>query len=83
MTDKELKRLSRRELLEIMYKLREKLDELQSENERLKEGRDLSDAELFRLTAKRIERLYADRFGTDSVGEEESAEKEEGSENDG
>ena len=36
MTDKELKRLNRRELLEIMLELRKQLDEARRENEELR-----------------------------------------------
>lgn len=40
MTDKELKKLKRRELLEILYYMRKELDETRLENERLKKFND-------------------------------------------
>lgn len=40
MTDKELRRLKRSELLELMFYLREELDKLKEENENLKERLD-------------------------------------------
>lgn len=40
MTDKELKKLKRRELLEILYYMRKELDETRLENERLQKLND-------------------------------------------
>lgn len=46
MTDKELKKLSRTELLELMLYLRKELDDLKEENEKLKEQIDNTGSEL-------------------------------------
>lgn len=70
MTDKQLKKLRRRELLELMFEMRKKLDELTRENEQLKAASaadgGMSDSQLLKITAERVERLYADRFGEDA-----------------
>lgn len=76
MTDKELSKLKRRELLELMFEMRKKLDELSEENEKLRAKLvsfdKLDDSDVLRLAARRIERLYMDRFGEDDNSEDEN-----------
>lgn len=63
MTDKELKRLNRRELLEIMLELRKQLDEARRENEELRSKLSGADESLMADMAKKVSALYDDRFG--------------------
>lgn len=54
-----------------MFEMRKKLDELTRENEQLKAGLglsgDMSDAQLLRIMAAQVERLYTDKFGEESL----------------
>ena len=63
MTDKELRKLGRAELLEIMYELRKQLDEALQENEKLCAELSEFRSSLTAQTNKMVSRLYEDRFG--------------------
>ncbi|MBR6873824.1 MAG: hypothetical protein IKN17_10000 [Ruminococcus sp.] len=74
MTDKELKKLKRLELLEILYELRRQLDEAKAENESLRQELEEVKHSLAAQTNTMVARLYEDRFGeafadTDTSGE--------------
>ncbi len=68
MTDNELKKLKRRELLEILYYMRKELDETRLENEQLREHVDKLNKDhkeiMFELNkaSKQIDRLYRAKF---------------------
>jgi hypothetical protein len=61
MTDAELRKLRRQELLEILFEMRSELDKVKSENERLRKRlEENTDGELIalvRTSAERIEQL--------------------------
>ena len=93
MTDKELKKLGRAELLEIMYELRRQLDKALQENEELRtELSGMKDSALMQ-TNEMVKRLYMDKYGElpeaedpetePESAEEQSDEREEQSSSDG
>ena len=93
MTDKELKKLGRAELLEIMYELRRQLDKALQENEELRtELSEMKDSALMQ-TNEMVKRLYMDKYGElpeaeepetePESAEEQSDEREEQSSSDG
>ena len=93
MTDKELKKLGRAELLEIMYELRRQLDKALLENEELRtELSGMKDSALMQ-TNEMVKRLYMDKYGElpeaeepetePESAEEQSDEREEQSSSDG
>lgn len=63
MTHKELRKLGRAELLEIMYELKRQLDEALQENEKLCAELSELRSSLTAQTNKMVSRLYEDRFG--------------------
>ena len=84
MTDRELKKLSRAELLEIMYELRKQLDKALQENEELRtELSEVKDSVIMQ-TNQMVSRIYRDKYGelpeaaeTDSDSAEEQSEGRE------
>ena len=89
MTDREFKRLRRRELLEIMFQLRRELDEVRLENEDLKkrlEEKNDPDSETLRLLRKisaQADRLCGDAPGDGEIAGDECFEGCEGCDGDG
>ena len=75
MTDKELKKLKRVELLEILVELRKKLDEADEENKRLREELAQTREGLAASTEKMVRRIYEERFGPFDPGPEAPAEE--------
>lgn len=69
MTDKELKKLNRRELLEILYYMRKELDETKTENERLQKLVDESNKDheeimtALNKAMNKINKLCSAQFG--------------------
>lgn len=84
MTDRELKKLSRAELLEIMYELRKQLDKALQENEELRtELSEVKDSVIMQ-TNQMVSRIYRDKYGelpeaaeTDSDSAEEQSDGRE------
>lgn len=82
MTDNELKKLKRKDLLEILYYMRKELDETRLENERLQElinERDKNHEEIMlklNKASKQIDRLCRAQFG-DSRKSSDSDSKQE------
>ncbi len=67
MTDKQLHRLKRPELIEILYYLRKELDDVKNENERLKKRLDI-------LTTEALSSAYGARV-RELLDKQESEEK--------
>ena len=66
MTDKELKKLNKRELLELLAAMREEIDALRVENEALRRTIAGGEGDLLSATAMRVKKLYEERFGAPS-----------------
>ena len=80
MTEKELKKLGRTELLEIMYELRKQLDAAKRENEELRQDiRKMQDS-LVRQTNMMVARFYKDKYGELPEAEPAGADTSEGTE---
>ncbi len=84
MTDKELKRLKKTELLELMLYLRQELDKVKAENEELKKQLEVhgtEEAEMrtkLRDTVEKMDRRLTALCAAQGIDEpEESAESEE------
>ncbi|MBR6044434.1 MAG: hypothetical protein IKP47_02245 [Ruminococcus sp.] len=63
MTEKEFKKLKRRELLELMYETLKQLEETKAENERLRGELEQMKSSLLSRTHDMVARLCEDRFG--------------------
>lgn len=72
MTDKEFRKLSRRELLEIMLRLKKELDAAELENESLKK-RIEENEKLSRRAFAQLDKMYEAQFGEEYRGENEEA----------
>ncbi len=70
MTDKELHKLKKSELLEILVAMREEMDRLAEENEQLRQRINGEDEDLLSATARRVKRIYEDKFGEDELKDE-------------
>ncbi len=83
MTDKELHKLKKSELLEILVAMREEMDRLAEENEQLRQRINGEDEDLLGATARRVKRIYEDKFGEDEPKDEpnEPDEPDEPNEN--
>ena len=73
MTDKELSKLRRVELLEILYELRKQLDAAKKENEDLRAEIEKERSGAAKRTEQMVKRLYEERFGP-FAGDESSEE---------
>ncbi len=72
MTDKELKKLNKRELLELLAAMREEIDALRVENEALRRTIAGGEGDLLSATAMRVKKLYEERFGVDTPAKPET-----------
>ncbi|MCD8095669.1 MAG: hypothetical protein LUE12_06020 [Ruminococcus sp.] len=75
MTDKELHKLGKRELLEILLAMSDEIDELKAENDRLRGLSDTDGLSMIKETNERVKRLYIDRFGEDLAHDDEKADE--------
>ena len=78
MTDKELSKLRRVELLEILYELRKQLDAAKKENEDLRAEIERERSGAAKRTEQMVRKLYEERFGTfvmEGAVEDESGEE--------
>lgn len=78
MTDKELSKLRRVELLEILYELRKQLDAAKKENEDLRAELEKERSGAAKRTEQMVRKLYEERFGPFEDGEaveDESSEE--------
>ena len=78
MTDKELSKLRRVELLEILYELRKQLDAAKKENEDLRAELEKERCGTAERTEQMVRKLYEERFGTlvmEGAVEDESGEE--------
>lgn len=77
MTDKELKKLNKRELLELLAAMREEIDALRVENEALRRTIAGGEGDLLSATAMRVKKLYEERFGADTPAKPKTEGAEE------
>ncbi|MBE6862711.1 MAG: hypothetical protein E7497_07445 [Ruminococcus sp.] len=79
MTDKEMRKLKRPELLEIMYYLQKEVEELRTENESLKNKLENAKCEISSENLEKIVNAVKEAVGEQLGGQ--SADKPEASEN--
>lgn len=84
MTDKQLRKLSRRQLLEILFSLRTEFDHAQEQISDLEDKLAAAQTEKSALekAVAQIDRLYTDRFGDYKAEEPETSVQDENGMND-